>query len=122
MPEEEGESLIHVAIEAETLVMYNKTSQTFRLVSEYFREEKIVLTNFIELGSMEAIKELVKIGLGVGITPMDFAREGNRRPDIAEEMERRWGLEFPVWMLTFKTRFRAGGALVTDTTSHRRTN
>ncbi len=51
----------------ETLVMYNKTSYTFRLVSEYFREEKVALTNFIELGSMEAIKELVKLGLGAGI-------------------------------------------------------
>lgn len=52
---------------------------------------------------------------------MDFAREGNRRPDIAAEMERRWGLEFPIWMLTFKTRFRSGGALIVDTTSHRTT-
>jgi DNA-binding transcriptional LysR family regulator len=54
-------------ISEETFVMYNKKSYTFRLVSEYFMEEKIAPANFIELGSMEAIKELVKIGLGVGI-------------------------------------------------------
>ncbi len=55
------------AIAAETLVLYNRTSQTFRLVSDYFRTDKIALTNFIDLGSMEAIKELVKAGLGAGV-------------------------------------------------------
>jgi DNA-binding transcriptional LysR family regulator len=54
-------------IASETLILYNKTSFTFRLVTEYFRGERITLTNFIELGSMEAIKELVKIGVGVGV-------------------------------------------------------
>jgi LysR family transcriptional regulator, low CO2-responsive transcriptional regulator len=54
-------------IERETLILYNKTSYTFRLVSDYFRGEKIVLSNFIELGSMEAIKELAKIGIGAGV-------------------------------------------------------
>ncbi len=62
------------AIENETLVLYYKTSQTFRLVNEYFREEKITLSNFIELGSMEAIKELVKIGLGAGVLAPWIAR------------------------------------------------
>jgi DNA-binding transcriptional LysR family regulator len=63
------------AIEAETLVLYNKTSHTFRLVNDYFREEKITISNFIELGSMEAIKELVKIGIGAGILAPWIARE-----------------------------------------------
>jgi len=51
----------------ENFVLYNKASHTFRLVSEHFRDRGIALTHFIELGSMEAIKELVKIGLGVGV-------------------------------------------------------
>lgn len=55
------------SIEAETLILYNKSSHTFRLVNDYFREEKIPLSNVIELGSMEAIKELVKIGIGAGV-------------------------------------------------------
>ncbi|HZP58689.1 MAG TPA: LysR family transcriptional regulator [Opitutaceae bacterium] len=64
----------HDAIQSETLILYNKASYTFRLVSDYFREEKIVLSNFIELGSMEAIKELVKIGLGAGVLAPWIAR------------------------------------------------
>jgi len=51
----------------ETLILYNQGSYTFRLVIDYFREEKIALHNYIELGSMEAIKELAKIGLGAGV-------------------------------------------------------
>ena len=61
-------------VATETLVMYNQSSYTFRLVNEYFREERIALTNYIELGSMEAIKELVKIGLGVGVLAPWIAR------------------------------------------------
>ena len=52
---------------AETFILYNKGSYTFRMVMDYFRSDGIVLNNFIELGSMEAIKELAKIGLGVGV-------------------------------------------------------
>jgi DNA-binding transcriptional LysR family regulator len=36
-------------------------------VEQYFRQEKMTLNTVMELGSMEAIKELVKLGLGVGI-------------------------------------------------------
>lgn len=53
--------------EEQTLILYNHTSYTFRLVKEYFRNEGLPLSNILELGSMEAIKELVKIGLGVGV-------------------------------------------------------
>lgn len=53
--------------EEETMILYNHTSYTFRLVKDYFRDEGLPLSNVLELGSMEAIKELVKIGLGVGV-------------------------------------------------------
>ncbi len=52
---------------AETVIIYNKSSYTFRMVEEYFRRDHITLQNPLELGSMEAIKELVKIGVGAGI-------------------------------------------------------
>jgi DNA-binding transcriptional LysR family regulator len=86
------------AIEAETLVLYNKTSHTFRLVTEYFREEKIALTNTIELGSMEAIKELVKIGIGVGVLAPWIARTELESGSLVSlplgqrKLRRRWGV------------------------------
>lgn len=85
-------------IEAETLVLYNKTSQTFRLVSDYFREERITLSNFIELGSMEAIKELVKIGIGAGVLAAWIARSELEQGSLvslplgSRKLRRRWGV------------------------------
>jgi DNA-binding transcriptional LysR family regulator len=61
-------------LEAETLVLYNKSSYTFRLVTDYLRTERIAIGHFIELGSMDAIKELVKIGVGVGVLAPWIAR------------------------------------------------
>ncbi|MDO8538916.1 MAG: LysR family transcriptional regulator [Opitutaceae bacterium] len=86
------------AIEAETLVLYNKSSQTFRLVNEYFREEKIALSNVIELGSMEAIKELVKIGIGAGVLAVWIARNELETGSLVSlplgprKLRRRWGV------------------------------
>jgi DNA-binding transcriptional LysR family regulator len=86
------------AIEAETLVLYNKSSHTFRLVTEYFREERIVLSNFIELGSMEAIKELVKIGIGAGVIAPWIARPELESGSLvslplgSRKLRRRWGV------------------------------
>ena len=62
------------ALESETLVLYNKSSYTFRLVSEYFRDEHMAFGHHIELGSMDAIKELVKIGVGIGVLAPWIAR------------------------------------------------
>jgi LysR family transcriptional regulator, low CO2-responsive transcriptional regulator len=60
-------SVPRAEIARQNLVIYAKKSLTWRLIDEYFREEKIVLNTVIELSSMEAIKELVKLNLGVGI-------------------------------------------------------
>jgi len=42
-------------------------SLTSQLIREYFRQEKMVLNTVMDLGSMEAIKELVKLELGISI-------------------------------------------------------
>jgi DNA-binding transcriptional LysR family regulator len=55
------------ALAEETLILYNKASYTSRLVADYFRQEGTNFANSIELGSMEAIKELVKLGIGAGV-------------------------------------------------------
>lgn len=80
----------------ETLVHYNKSSLTFRLVSEYLREEGCPPAQVIELGSMDAIKELVKIGLGVGVLAPWAARteiENGALVDLPigkKPLRRRW--------------------------------
>ena len=55
------------AIPNQTLILYDRTSYTFRIMSEYFREEKVLLNKFIELSSMDAMKEVAKLGLGAAV-------------------------------------------------------
>lgn len=49
------------------MILYNRQSTTFRLVEQYFVRARAELRDWIELGSIEAIKELVKLGLGVSV-------------------------------------------------------
>ncbi|MDB5296339.1 MAG: cmpR 2 [Phycisphaerales bacterium] len=59
---------------AQRMVLYSRTSWTFRAVERWFVKMKTPLRDPIELGSMEAIKELVKLGLGVGVMAAWTAR------------------------------------------------
>lgn len=86
------------AISSETLILYTKTSHTFRLIQEHFQSAGVSLGHYIELGNMEAIKELVKLGVGAGILAPWVAR-----PELAagqlvsfplgtRSLRRRWGV------------------------------
>jgi DNA-binding transcriptional LysR family regulator len=56
------------------MVLYSRNSATFRIVERYFVKMQAELRDWIELGSMEAIKELVKLGLGASIVARWIAR------------------------------------------------
>jgi hypothetical protein len=43
---------------------------------------------------------------------MDWAGEGNQRPDIKQVMKQSWSDEFPSWMLVYKRRYRNGGGVL----------
>jgi DNA-binding transcriptional LysR family regulator len=79
-------------------VLYNKSSVTFRLIEAYFRREQMVLNTVLEVGSMEATKELVKLGLGISIlAPWVAKREIEERALMALPLGRRklirnWGI------------------------------
>ena len=83
-------------IPRQNYILYNRSSATFRLVEDYFRHERVVLNLFIELGSMEAIKELVKLGLGVGILSPWITRQELRDKSLValplgrRRLQRHW--------------------------------
>jgi DNA-binding transcriptional LysR family regulator len=85
-------------IPRQNYILYRKASITFRLIEEYFRQEEVTLNTVIELGSMEAIKELVKLGLGVSIlTPWIAQKEIEEGSMVAlplgrRKLRRRWGI------------------------------
>lgn len=85
-------------VDEQTFVTYSKRSLTFEIIRRHFRNEGRNLAKVIELGSMEAIKELVKIGIGVGIIAPWVAQK-----EIAEQsihllapsrkpLKRAWGV------------------------------
>lgn len=51
----------------ERMVLYSRGSTTFQMVERYFAKLRVPLHDWIELGEMGAIKELVKLGLGISV-------------------------------------------------------
>ncbi len=90
--------VVRAEIPKQNYVLYNKESYTFRLIEQYFREENMVLNTVIELGSMDAIKELVKLGLGASIiAPWIAARELQEKSVVTlplgkRKLTRVWGI------------------------------
>jgi DNA-binding transcriptional LysR family regulator len=86
------------AIPRQKYILYSKRSVTFRLVAEYFRREQMELNTVIEAGSMEATKELVKLGLGVSIlaswVTQKEIEEGSlvALPLGRRKLQRHWGI------------------------------
>jgi LysR family transcriptional regulator, low CO2-responsive transcriptional regulator len=79
-------------------ILYTKTSYLYEMIEKYFYSEKMVLPTSIELGNMEAIKELVKLGLGISILAPWVAQkelaEGSlcALPLGKRKLKRRWGV------------------------------
>jgi DNA-binding transcriptional LysR family regulator len=79
-------------------IIYGKRSYTASMIEEYFREEDIVLYSSIDLGSMEAIKELVKLGLGISILATWTCRKEIEERSLVSlplgkrKLRRRWGV------------------------------
>lgn len=82
----------------QSYILYNKSSYTFRLIEDYFRKDDIMLNTVIDLGSMDAIKELVKLGLGISIVAPWIARKELQDGSLAilplgaRKLKRNWGV------------------------------
>lgn len=97
-PWAQGGRIERAEIPRQNYILYGKQSLTFRAIEEYFRLENIMLNTIIELGSMEAIKELVKLGLGVSILAPWIARKEIEDGSLIalplgrRKLQRRWGI------------------------------
>lgn len=63
-------------------VLYEAGGNTRRVVDDWFARAGIALTPVMELGSVEAIKELVGAGLGCAVLPGTSVRTPGQRPAI----------------------------------------
>lgn len=84
-------------VQRQNYILYSKRSITFRLIEDYFRREQVVLNTVFEVGSMDATKELVKLGLGVSILAPWIARKEIEEGSLValplgrRKLQRRWG-------------------------------
>ncbi len=85
-------------IARQNYILYKRRSYTSAMIEEYFREDDIVLFSQLDLGNMEAIKELVKLGIGVSIlAPWTARKELEVGTLVAlplgkRKLRRRWGV------------------------------
>lgn len=90
--------VIRDEIARQRFIFYTKTSYLFQMIEQYFRHENLVLPTSVELGNIEAIKELVKLGLGISILAPWVAQkelaEGSLRALRLgrAKLKRRWGI------------------------------
>ena len=90
--------VVREQIAQQSYILYKKKSYTSEMIEAYFRQEEIVLFSQLDLGNMEAIKELVKLGLGISILAPWTAREELARGSLASlplgkrKLKRRWGI------------------------------
>ncbi len=90
--------VVRADIPRQNYALQRRNTPTYRAIEEYFAEDEMVLNTTIEAGSVEAIKELVKFGLGVGIlAPWTARREVEHKSIVLlplgrRKLKRNWGL------------------------------
>jgi len=91
-----GRPISRDELRTQPLILYAPSSSTARLVSDFFRSLDLVPSTIMEIDSIEAINELVKLNLGVSIlAPWAADRELARgslkmRPLATKPLMRQW--------------------------------
>ena len=80
------------------LILPERSGNTYAIIESYFRNENINIQPFIEIANEQAIKEFIRLDMGVGILPKwmvaDEIREGTlvSLPLGRRRLKRRWGV------------------------------
>jgi DNA-binding transcriptional LysR family regulator len=91
-----GRTITRDELRTQPLILYQRSSYTARLANKFFRNLDIVPSTVMEIASIEAIKELVKLNLGVSVlAPWTVGRELARgtlkmRPLGSQPLRRNW--------------------------------
>jgi DNA-binding transcriptional LysR family regulator len=80
------------------LILPERGGNTYGLIESYFRSENIRVQPFIEIANEQAIKEFVRLDLGVGILPRWLVAEDIEDGSLValplgrRQLKRRWGV------------------------------
>jgi LysR family transcriptional regulator, low CO2-responsive transcriptional regulator len=82
----------------EKLILPERNSETHSLIEGYFRHDGVRIKPFIEIGNDEAIKQFVRLNLGIGLLPRWIAAAEIAQGAMAcvslgrRRLRRRWGI------------------------------
>ena len=85
-------------LQTQALILYQRQSMTARLVEAHLRALGVTSLNVMEIGSMEAMKEFVRLDLGVAVLPPWVAERELRRRQLlmrplgAKPLRREWAI------------------------------
>ena len=85
-------------ISGENFILDNRASYSFRMINDYFEQNGLKLTSFMEISSSDASKELIKLGLGVGVMANWLVEEEVACGDLVSlpmgfgKLTRTWGI------------------------------
>ncbi|MEM1157020.1 MAG: LysR family transcriptional regulator [Verrucomicrobiota bacterium] len=84
-------------ITEENFILYSNQSHTYRMILNYFQRRNIELQSNYQVGSLEVIKELVKVGVGVSVGSHWICEQERQERSIAlvsmgKKLTRSWGL------------------------------
>jgi DNA-binding transcriptional LysR family regulator len=88
----------HDEIARQKLILPDRSSDTYTAIKGYFQRQHIPFHPFIEIGNDEAIKQFIRLDLGVGILPRWIAAAELRQGYLAAlplgrpRVRRRWGV------------------------------
>ena len=88
----------HDEIARQNLILPDRSSDTYASIKSYFHREHIQFHPFIEIGNDEAIKQFIRLDLGVGILPRWIAAAELQQGYLAalplgrRRVRRRWGV------------------------------
>lgn len=88
-------------IAQQRFILPERDSETYLLIESYFRRERVRIRPFIEIGNEEAIKQFVRLDMGVGIFPPWIAAaeiEGGALATLPlgrRWLARTWGIAVP---------------------------
>lgn len=80
------------------LILPERGSHTRALIESYFRAEKINIEPLIEIANEQAVKEFVRLNMGVGILPCWMVADEIKRGSLValplgrRHLKRRWGV------------------------------
>lgn len=85
-------------VPAQKLILPERGGNTYRLIESYFRSENISIQPFIEIANEQAIKEFVRLDMGVGVLPRWLVADDIDQGLLAalplgrRRLKRRWGV------------------------------